>query len=198
MKLNNFSVRVYPGKETSNGYVEMNEGDQYSLFLRNFSDRRCSAEVWIDGKRIARWVLNAKQNVEIQGQPLSDGTTDGRFTFYKLGSKDGNRAGLQRNEDLGLIAVEFFLEHERPLIQRGPTLITGQTTGFTRGGGSTRGYSAGGTGLSGHSNQRHQYVDPIIPDDSSRTLISLRLVTSNSNEPRPLRPSSNPVPPPVA
>ena len=107
MRLNQFSVRVISGRETSGGYVEMQHGQRYSLSLRNARDRRCDARVEIDGKHVGTWRIEAGQNVVLE-RPADD---DGCFTFYRAGSKKGAKAGITEGDpNNGLVVVTFTPE----------------------------------------------------------------------------------------
>jgi len=109
MFLNNFSVRVSEGTELAGGYVELDHDTQYSLILKNnYHGRRCDAEVTIDGKHIGTWRIEARGGMWIE-RPAHD---TGRLTFYKSGSKDARKAGLDEVEvdKLGLIEVVFTPE----------------------------------------------------------------------------------------
>ena len=107
MRLNQFSVRIIGGRETSGGYVEMQHSQKYSLSLRNDRDRRCDARVEIDGKHVGTWRVDAHRNIVLE-RPADD---DGCFTFYRAGSKKGAKAGIVEGDpNNGLVVVRFTPE----------------------------------------------------------------------------------------
>lgn len=110
MYLNQFSVRVPEGRETTSGYVEIEHGKQYTLVLRNDRSRRCNAEVSIDGKRIGTFRIQAHGNIRLERKP----DDEGRFTFYRPGSTAAERAdlGSVSASDLGLVKVVFTPESQ--------------------------------------------------------------------------------------
>lgn len=186
MYLNDFSVRIPEGKEVSGGYVEMLHGTTYRLVLRNSRNVSCDARVEIDGKHVGTWRIRGIQSITLE-RPAHD---DGQFTFYKLGTRDGDAVELNgHNPSLGLIKVTFTPEKQKTP-QRNEVVYRG---GVAKGLGTL---SAGGTGLSGHSNQQFVDAEYLDLDYSQQTVIHLRLVCNDSG-PRPLTRYSTPVPPPV-
>ncbi len=110
MYLNQFSVRVEGGIEVAGGYVELTHGKNYSLRLRNDHGVQCDAEVEIDGKVIGIFRLLAHSSMRLERTP----DDDGKFTFYELGSREGEQVGLDSaNPDLGLVKVTFTPEKKR-------------------------------------------------------------------------------------
>jgi hypothetical protein len=67
MKLNRFSVTIAEGKETSDGYVQMKHGTQYTILLQNESNRRCDAEVYLDD----RYILLPIQSSHARNQAIA-------------------------------------------------------------------------------------------------------------------------------
>lgn len=203
MYLNDFSVRIPEGVETSGGYVEMRHGQVYRLVLHNGRSVRCDARVEIDGKHVGTWRINAYQSITLE-RPVHD---QGRFTFYKLGTPEASQVGLSEHDpNLGLVKVTFTPEAQ--IIYTVTTsYYTAQPKGLepqwqtTYDSGTSRSYagqsrSAGGTGLSGHSGQEFTNADYITYDYTQETVIHLRLVAVNGESgPRPLTSFSTPVPP---
>lgn len=205
MKLNRFSVTIAEGKETSDGYVQMKHGTQYTILLQNESNRRCDAEVYIDDQQVGIWRVNPFITVRIE-RPVHD---HGRFTFYQVGTSEAIQAGISRNNSNGLIRVLFKPEREKisvnvnapsqqsvapesqsqqPLAPQFEQPLAPQQ--------SRAGMIAGGTGLSGHSDQGFTTVADLDYSPQEFVTINLRLV-SVADEPRPLF-ASTPVPPPVS
>lgn len=213
MWLNNYSVRVVGGNETAGAYVEMRHGQTYQLQLRNNNNRRCDANVEIDGKNIGTWRLNAHDGLTLE-RPAHD---TGRFTFYKIGTQESRSAQIAENDpNLGLVKVTFTPEVEaHPLVELVKDVAyasaaipdnTWQDTGtytidnmsYTTSAKSftTPSYrSAGGTGLSGQSGQKFYTVQELEYDYSGQTVIHLRLVCKDDDGVRPLTQYSTPVPP---
>jgi hypothetical protein len=225
MYLNNFSARVPEGIE-SGGYVEIGNGKQYTLMLKNDRNVACDAEVTIDGKPIGTFRIYANSGIRLERAP----NDTGKFTFYELGT-DGARMSLLDlvpRDGLGLIKVIFTPEiyrqpvytYYQPYVDpwnnsTSTTSTVASSDQFTltsnscycsvegwsgpsgpsgpsgqRGIGSSMG-GAGGTGISGHSNQGFCGAEDIELDYSQQTTIYLRLISTRSNDPRPLRPASN-------
>lgn len=209
MYANDYSVRVPEGNETPGGYVELEHNTQYTLVLRNNRDVRCDARVEVDGKPVGVFRINAHSNLRLE-RPAHD---DGKFTFYKTGTKEASDADLdERDPNLGLIKVTFTPEQKgrsywywTPM----PTYNT-HTIDWTYNDSSvtaesnayqTRNvcdsYSPGGTGLSGKSDQNFVETSRLNYDYSQQTVIHLRLVARDAKRARPLTSYSTPVPPPV-
>ena len=174
MKLKKFAVSIPEGKETQDGYVQLTHATQYTIQLHNGDIVRCDAEVYIDEQRVGIWRVDARSTVHLE-RPAHD---TGRFTFYEVGTPESSKAGIRDGNNTGRIRVLF-----KPEEITGPKLCAAQP-------------KAGGTGLSGRSDQRFTSVEELDYDESGFVTINLRLV-SVTNEPRPLFPSSTPVPPPV-
>lgn len=197
MLVNQYSAIIPEGKEDADGYVLLEHGQTYSLTMRNNHSTRCNVRVEVDGKHQGTWRIPAKDAISIE----RPGHDDGKFTFYRLGSREGNLVGLSKEDSLGLVQVTFTPEKKRPSILDEPGLpkcylesrSSSKERSVTKGGG----FSAGGTGLSGLSSQSFGNAQKMELDESKSTTISLRLVASKIDEPRPLTNCSNPVPPPV-
>ncbi len=187
MELNNFSLSISPGTELSGGYLQLEHNTQYNVVLANKRAMRCDAKVEIDGKHVGTWRLEEYDSIVLE-RPVHD---TGRFTFYKLGSAEATKVGIsQQDANIGLVKVTFTPEHQVET-RSSPDLPRGLVSE-----GTTRSCSAGGTGLSGESKQQFIYVPDLDYDYSQQTVIHLRLV-ARADEPRPLTPLSNPVPPPI-
>jgi len=110
MYLNSFSVRVPEGSEKTSGYVEIEHGKKYTLVLRNNHWVCCDAQVSIDGKDIGTFRVDPCSSIRLERMP----DDDGRFTFYRKGSKEYIKSDLDNVsiEDLGLIRVTFTPEKD--------------------------------------------------------------------------------------
>lgn len=195
MFLNQFSVRVPEGQE-SGGYVELCHDTQYTLMLRNNRDVRCDAKVEIDGKHVGTWRLLAGNSLRLE-RPAQD---DGRFTFYKVGTSEAYKVGLQEDDpNLGLVRVTFTPEMATDWSYT--AAIAGASSwdsgSIARGVTAKSFLSVGGTGLSGKSSQSFVTVNNLKYDYSQQTVIHLRLVAKNGDGPRPLTAYSTQIPPPV-
>ena len=221
MQLNKKEVRIVapntnyatnPYIEDGQGYVHMNHGDVYGIWLRNYTHEDNDVIIEIDGKEIGGWRLVAHQGATIE-HPADD---SGQFTFYEIGSHEAQKVGLTSiaRSDLGLVKVTFIPEKIKR--REIPTIDTRSYSG-AKGGDAMKGAfhesfspaprstlntrSAGGTGLSGRSDQVFGTAGAIERDYDRQVIINLRLVAKPSDEPRPLRAVnsivSNSVPPPV-
>lgn len=205
--------------EDEHGYVYLQHGDVYRIFLRNHTDERNDVIVEIDGKEVGGWRLESYQTATIE-HPADDA---GKFTFYEIGSTEAQKVGLNSiaRTDLGLVKITFI--PEKVTYREIPAIDTRSYSGAKGGGGMKGGdwqqesfssgsrgggqsvnlntRSAGGTGLSGRSDQRFGTAGAIDRDYDRQVIINLRLVAKPSDEPRPLRAVnstvSNQVPPPV-
>lgn len=205
MYLNQFSVVVEKGREVANGYIQMQHGTEYALRLRNDRHVEADAIVRIDGTEVGVWRIPANRNITIE-RPAS---IDRKFTFYKLGTSEADQAGLERNNDLGLISVDFIPAKQvvRAFAPQtfGNSYSKGgdlEDTGYSYGSGSKginpRGFSAGGTGLGDRSNQSFGQAMPIDRDYANQVTINLRLVAVDEPAIVSLRSAvSSPVPPAV-
>lgn len=222
MYLNQYSVRVYPGEETTDGYVEMNHGMQYTLHLRNNHREACDAQVFVDGKDVGTFRISALGAIQLE----RPGNDQGRFTFYQADSVEAQQSGVQAISisERGLIKVVFTPEKIKPVVyqpwpgepgwQQNQPLNTVNYRGSSATQTSSLSYgsataacaapcyssvnSAGMTGLSGYSNQTFYTVASLDYDYARQVVIHLRLVSrKQSTTPRPLVSMNNPVPPPV-
>jgi hypothetical protein len=186
MKLNDFEVVIPEGDETEVGYICLKHGMQYSIKLRNHSERlRCNATVKMDGSAVGTWRVDRSDTITIE-RPVHD---SGRFTFYQEGTPEAAKANIRATEELGLISVLFRPEKgkQASLFMAGPSIqcMAGP-----------RPFAAGGTGLSGKSAQQFDEAEEIEIDDDRAVTIHLRLVAIQ-NEPRPLFPLETSIPPAV-
>ncbi len=199
MRLGDYAVTIPQGRELDSGYVEIRHNTTYTIALSNYGKLQCDAAVEIDGKLVGTWRLPGvsddererwwqkflgpkNQTITIE-RPAHD---TGKFTFYKLDSPEAQKAGLVRDDKLGLISVLFkpgvpyesFVCYDRPTFSRSSEL------------------SPGGTGLSGRSQQKFQTVEPLYYDEKAFVLIHLRLGwCARYDEPRPLTALTSPIPP---
>lgn len=83
-RLADFSLAVPQGRHETSGHVCLTHGAQYTLLLGNHTDRRCDAQVTIDGQVVGCWRIQAGGTIELE-RPTHD---TGRFTFYRLGTPE--------------------------------------------------------------------------------------------------------------
>lgn len=149
-------------RDQIDAFVELSHGSQYSIRLA--SGVKGDVTIVIDGKAVGTWRLEPYNNVVIE-RPVN---VDKKFTFYKLGSTEAEKAGLRSdNEFLGIVKVIFIPENQRQVYQprafeKGVTFRSGEVT-------------RGGTGLSGTSNQVFGNADEIELDYSKETIITFKL-----------------------
>lgn len=219
MQIGNFSVHIPEGREREGGYVHLEHGTQYTLTLHNhYYNRRCDAQVTIDGKTVGAFRVSAGGTVRLERAPHDRG----RFTYYKADTQEAKQSGVDKitTSDRGLVQVRF--RAEKPPYQtysKGSDYdVTLESVGgerkslgeelesvskcypcsAPRGGQHTnstvRSRSAGMTGVSGHSSQNFHEVPDLDYDSSTETVITLRLITEEPiyaarPEPRELTPA---------
>lgn len=202
---------VWNGKsELGNGrYVEMQDGDHYSISMYNGHPTKCHAQLRIDGTDIGTWLLEPYTSAEIERPP----DIAKKFTFYKVSSAGGAAAGLiSGNVDNGLITVEFTPEtveedtYDTEFIHFNSTSTRSHLSKFSNHNCPTgrnirraETFEAGGTGLQGKSNQNFRVGQRLNLNYSAKVTVNVRLI-ARKNSPdyeviTPLR--SNPVPPPI-
>jgi hypothetical protein len=76
-------------RDNVDAFVELSHGSQYSIRLA--SGVTGDATIVIDGKTVGTWRLQAYNSVVIE-RPAN---IDKKFTFYKLGSTEAEKAGLR-------------------------------------------------------------------------------------------------------
>lgn len=218
MYMNDFSVRVPEGTERG-GYVELNHNTQYTLILRNNRSERCDAEVSIDGNPIGTFRIAGRNSLRLE-RPAND---DGRFTFYRYGSREANGLPGVSMSKRGVVSVVFTPEKKveyRPFypvneVKWGNTIRNNTSFSYTpsstltagddpplasfyTASGNMRGLKSGITGLSGQSGQTFIDVERLCYNYKEQTTINLRLAAKRQDGgPRPLTAYSTPVPPPI-
>jgi len=223
MELNNYSVTILEGDEVEGGYVEMFHGENYKIKLENHNDTKCDAEIHIDGKHVGTWRIN-EHRFGLFERPAND---TGKFTFYRLGTSEARSSEIEKNEQTGLITVIFKPERVskpfnklsiRETSRAGGTGLSDKSEqlfnndldfecelslgddycemDFESDSVSDTSSRAGGTGLSGKSEQHFDIVSPLVYNIEKQTTIHLRLIAAK-DQPRPLKPLSTPIPPPV-
>lgn len=185
MKVGDYEVLIPEGIEDKDGYVAMKHYTQYRIKLINAGERDADAEVFIDGNRVGEWRIYSLTNGAIE-RPSHD---SGRFTFYRLDSKEGSKIGLKSSSELGLIKVIFKPEIVRRT--KRSMSIASEEEHFMPGR-----LDEGGTGLSGHSEQTFNTVAPLDSNPVEYVTIYLRLGSDDSDV-RSLFPLSNPIPKPL-
>jgi len=176
--LGDFSVEIPEGDEPVDGYVNINHDTKYSIKLSNFGSRPCDAEVEVDGKMVGIWRIASGKSIVLE-RPVHD---TGYFTFYRFDSTDAQKAGLVLDDNLGLISVLFKPEKTPVYVDSGIKFSVKRVPG--------------GTGLSGKSEQKFKDVEVLDYDEAGFVQIHLRL-GCEVDEPRPLTPTSTPVPQPI-
>lgn len=100
-----WSAPITDNKDRS--YVEMRDGDHYTISLYNGHSSRCHAKITIDGKHVGTWILEPWGSAKIE-RPVD---VHKKFTFFKVNSIGGAEAGLVRGDAKnGLVTVEFIPE----------------------------------------------------------------------------------------
>jgi hypothetical protein len=112
MKLGNYSVYINGNPNEDGGYVKLKHNTQYYLHLHNYDNRRCAAEVKIDGKVVGIFRLKTNGGLKLE-RPSND---TGKFTFYKDGTREAKAVGLESipKSERGLVSVTFKPEKYQP------------------------------------------------------------------------------------
>jgi hypothetical protein len=197
MKLAPYEVKVPEGRE-SEGYVYLRHNTQYTIVLSNQAPTPCDAKVQIDGREVGLWRVPALKSMVVE-RPVHE---TGRLTFYEVGSREAQKAGISESDQLGLLTVIFTPEKHEPrgggqMMSAPADQWAGETLYMAPPASSKKRGHAGGTGLSGKSDQEFRDADPIEYDESKAVTIHLRLV-GEPDEPRPMFQRETAVPPPVA
>lgn len=111
----NFSLDIIPcdqviSNEDDEKIMVMHHGAQYNIALENkLKDRRCDADVFIDGKKVNRIRINP-QDVVLLEHPRH---TDKCFTFFRGGSREAQQCGYEKDKPTnGVVQVHFTPEHK--------------------------------------------------------------------------------------
>lgn len=110
MKIKDYSVRVLnsknnPAQETSEGYVYLENGEHYTLLLRNFSDQDSLASIEIDGKKLLHIKVPAKNKVMVD----TTDTSDKKFTFFSFANSENKElANGVSKKDRGSVRITFL------------------------------------------------------------------------------------------
>lgn len=117
MRVGNVAVIVQQGREKESGYVHISHGQKYALTLQSYwNNRRCDAQVTIDGKDMGTFRLDAYGKIALE-RPQHD---EGCFTFYASDTEEYAKAsGGSVAKDLrGLVTVVFKPERQRSYVNR--------------------------------------------------------------------------------
>ena len=102
--------------EESNGITKIPFGSEYVIRLRNKHNRRCAAEIIIDGQsatKAGRIVVNANDYVDVERNVYSQ-YCGNKFKFVSSETPMAEEAGKANLSEYvsGLIEVKFYLEKE--------------------------------------------------------------------------------------
>jgi hypothetical protein len=107
--LNGFSVKVPEClSETSENYVVMRHGQQYSLNLSNRHKedghgKPCDVEIYIDDEFCGTYRIESGQSMVLERPEHSNQ----RFTAYRIDSEEAKIAKIDHNKSMGLIRAVF-------------------------------------------------------------------------------------------
>jgi hypothetical protein len=107
--LNGFSVKVPEClSETSENYVVMRHGQQYSLKLSNHHKedghgKPCDVEVYIDDEFCGSYRIPSGESITLERPEHSNQ----RFTAYRIGTKEAKIAKIDGEPSMGLIRAIF-------------------------------------------------------------------------------------------
>jgi hypothetical protein len=107
--------------EDEHGYVYLQHGDVYHIFLKNHTDEANDVIIEIDGKEVGGWRLASYQTATLE-HPADD---TGKFTFYEIGSREAQKVGLSEiaRSDLGLVKITFIPEKPNIMVSLRLTLL---------------------------------------------------------------------------
>ena len=102
--------------EESNGVTKIPFGSEYVIRLRNKHNRRCGAEIFVDGQnatKAGRIVVNANDYVDVERNVYSQ-YCGNKFKFVSSETPMAEEAGKANLSEYisGLIEVKFYLEKE--------------------------------------------------------------------------------------
>ncbi len=209
-------------KKNIGAYVELNNGQFYSILLKNNNSSRCNAHLRIDGDEVGIWRIPAYGNIIIK-RPSH---INKRFVFYKTKSAPYQSGIVTDKFDNGLIQVYFLPEkgniccRDRPPYMEysnfdnnlqmrcnrnfivpnkyGPSNMSSCCKAL-----SCPAFEEGATALKGNSGQHFEKACYIDEDNIQKVIITVRLVGRKYPnhyvyDVEPLNPyKSNPVPPPM-
>jgi hypothetical protein len=160
------------GSVAAGVYVSLENAQKYGVRLTNYKDVRSECTLKISDRIIGEFLLMPGKSYTIHSVPGESGI----FTFYTVGSEQGQAIGLVSGNSLnGLIDVVFTPELivEQPKIVRGGSSVFGSRGGSDIGGG----FSEGSTGISGAIGQNFVPAEDIQHlDYLNQVRLMLRLV----------------------
>lgn len=218
-----------PFRDFSGGhknYVEMMNGDQYKLKLRNNHGQRCQAKVKIDGRHVGTWVVPAYDTIVIE-RPAD---VDKKFTFYRVSKAPIGSGIVSDRANNGLVEVEFTPERydawrvEYDCHDCMPQHLS--CNSYSKGlspnesfgqqhrghpqqmncmaGQFSESHEQGATALRGRSYQKFRRTGPLDLDHSKQVTVTVRLVgrkrrrSFDYDSVTPLGHKKSPVPPPIS
>jgi hypothetical protein len=200
----------------------LKHGTEFGIELKNDSDSRCDAQIFVDGRSAGTFRLQPYGRTFVE-RPVH---ADRKFTFLREESRDALMAGVSPHQDNGIVKVIFTPELQNeytyessfnhssyiPQSMRGLKSVSlNKSSNFDRSecDGESYGFgsamSAGATVLGKQSGQRFRSVDRLGEIDHDRvTTLHMRLVI---NETKPDYPyaawrtfpiNSNEIPPSIS
>jgi len=111
------ALREIPNNTTREREVFLPDGSEYSIHLKNKTDRKAVAHVYIDGTEAVTegLVLPAGFAFDLQRFVLDGNMESGAsFRFVAVHGKEGHKVDNPDTPENGLVRVEFFFEKEKP------------------------------------------------------------------------------------
>lgn len=205
VSLGDFSLEIPEGRWQGEGYVALEHGQIYTVCLTNHGTRCCDVRLLIDGESCGVFRVDAGKSISLE-RPTD---SDGRFTFYRLGTREASKAEVRRNAETGLITAIFYPEHPLPEPQplRNPSpspagypqVIPARSKSPDTDSppDSVTALEAGGTGLSSQSRQKFYRVRTIRWDEDAAVTLHLRLVHLAGGKVSEDHRLQSPLPPPL-
>ncbi len=131
VQLGEFSATVLGVPTDSKGYTIMEHGQMYTLKLESHHppQRKCDAEITIDGKVVGTWRLGGQQPRTIHVERPGDVAK--HLTFYLANSKESKKAGISSGKsENGLITVKFVAEDPPPPPKMEAALVVHRVQGL--------------------------------------------------------------------
>ncbi len=110
MRVGSFSLLIPEGVERDSAHVELRHNTVYRVRLGNHGNRRCDAELSIDGKFMGCYRLDAGTTVTLERSVADNGC----FTFMQADTSEAAAGGVDKVQkvDRGLVQVVFKPERQ--------------------------------------------------------------------------------------
>lgn len=179
-----YSVNITNGIHNHNGYVEMKNGQQYGVTIKNNTSTSCQSSLMIDGKHMGDFLVDKYSSITVD-RPVH---SHKKFTFYRTDSISSIHTGIVAGKyQNGLVEVTIIPAKNIPIkyVRNNYSQSMNCSSLFDDSLESCfrapiiNQYQEGGTALSGYSDQHFKYVEPPELDYNKQITLSYRLVARN-------------------